>query len=85
MTNSVGGLVGYMQDCTLTASYATGTVNGRWSTWVAWWADMGSSGTLTASYATGTVAGMDLMIMAWWAISMKAPSPPAATGTVNVG
>ena len=58
MWDNVGGLVGSMEMGTLTASYATGTVNGDGR--VGGLVGVGS-GTLTASYATGTA-----MVMGGW-------------------
>ena len=53
----VGGLVGYNDEGTITASYVTGTVTGRHN--VGGLVGRNNGGTITASYVTGTVTGGD--------------------------
>ena len=85
--NSVGGLVGSMREnSTLTASYATGTVNGGDG-------DRDSvgdlvgymTGTIIASYATGTVNGSYRVGGLVGSMSSGTLTASYATGTVNGG
>ena len=80
----VGGLVGSMdEDSTLTASYATGTVNGSGN--VGGLVGSMSEGTLTASYATGTVNGNGNVGGLVGLMGGGTLTASYATGTVNGG